>query len=43
MKKETYEKPQMRIEEIELGSFGEYGNESGPIWNLLACWNVCCN
>ena len=30
MKKDTYEKPTIKTEKIELGAFGNYGNPNSP-------------
>jgi len=42
MKKEIYEKPKIKSEEIKLGSFGCY-NEWNPIFQLTGCINLCCD
>jgi hypothetical protein len=38
--KETYEKPKMRTEEIELSAYGQYG--SGPLAQLQPMFGLCC-
>ena len=40
MKKEPYEKPELRAEEIEIGSFGQAG--SGPVQYLQPNFGICC-
>jgi len=40
MKKETYEKPEIRTEEIEFGSFGV--SYSGPISANQPNFDNCC-
>lgn len=39
MEKEKYEKPEIRTEEIEFGSFGSY---SGPIGVSQPYYGICC-
>lgn len=39
MKKEAYEKPEIRTEEIEFGSFGAY---EGPITSNQPNLGLCC-
>jgi len=39
-KKETYEKPEIRTEEIELFAYGEY--EAGPIQQMQPFFGLCC-
>ena len=38
--KETYEKPEIRTEEIELGAYGQY--DAGPIQQLQPMFGLCC-
>lgn len=40
-KKETYEKPEIRTEEIELFAYGEYGG-GGPIQVVHPFFGLCC-
>jgi len=39
-KKETYEKPEIRTEEIELFAYGEYGG--GPVQVVHPFFGLCC-
>jgi len=40
MKKEPYEKPEIKAEEIEIGSFGQ---TSGPVQYLQPNFGICCD
>jgi hypothetical protein len=40
MEKEKYEKPEIRTEEIEFGSFGTYG---GPVNIEQPNFGICCS
>ena len=45
MKKETYEKPTIKTEKIELGSFGNYGgapNSPNIHGKLVGQMQACC-
>jgi hypothetical protein len=41
MKKEQYEKPELKTEELEIGSFGQAG-PSGPVQYLQPNFGICC-
>jgi hypothetical protein len=40
MKKEVYQKPEIRSEKIEIGVYGAYGD--GPIPELQPFFGQCC-
>jgi len=40
LEKETYEKPEMRTEEIEIGVYGNY--ETSPVAQLQPMFGLCC-
>ena len=41
MKKEQYEKPELKTENIEMGSFGQAG-PAGPVAYLQPNFGICC-
>ena len=43
-KKEMYEKPEIKTEELEVNVFGTYGGDGGgPIPALMPFFGLCCN
>jgi len=41
IEKETYEKPAIKTETMELGVYGQYGG--GPIQMMQPFFGICCN
>ena len=42
IKKEKYEKPEIRTEKVEIGVYGDYGG-GGPIQSMQPFFGLCCS